>query len=54
MIKRYQKGSRMSHAVSCGDLVYIAGEVANDRKAGIEARLADADLRVEMTAVAAL
>ena len=36
MIQRYQKGSRMSQAVSYGGLVYIAGQVAENRKAGIE------------------
>ncbi len=40
MIQRYQKGSRMSQAVS-GGLVYIAGQVANDRKAGIEVQTSD-------------
>ncbi|MDR3373330.1 MAG: RidA family protein [Ancalomicrobiaceae bacterium] len=32
----YQKGPRMSQAVSHGGLVYVAGQVADDRKAGIE------------------
>jgi enamine deaminase RidA (YjgF/YER057c/UK114 family) len=36
MITRYQKGSRMSQAVSYGGLVYIAGQVADDRDAGVE------------------
>ena len=30
MIQRYQKGSRMSQAVSYGGLVYIAGQVAEN------------------------
>lgn len=41
MIMRYQKGSRMSQAVSYGGLVHIAGQVANDRKAGIEEQTRD-------------
>ena len=41
MIQRSQKGSRMSQAVSHGGLVYIAGQVAEDRKAGIEAQTGD-------------
>ncbi|MDR3495035.1 MAG: RidA family protein [Ancalomicrobiaceae bacterium] len=32
----YQKGPRMSQAVSHGGFVYVAGQVADDRKAGIE------------------
>ncbi len=36
MITRYQKGPRMSQAVSHGGLVYIAGQVADDRDAGVE------------------
>ncbi|MBR1152050.1 MULTISPECIES: RidA family protein [unclassified Bradyrhizobium] len=114
MIERYLVGPRMSQAVVCAGMVHIAGQVADDRKAGIvsqtsqvlgkieallkqagsdrsrlvavnvflphitdfeamnsvwdawidpanpparacvEARLADPDLRVEMTAVAAV
>lgn len=38
MIKHYQSGSRMSQAVVHGGCVYIAGQVADDRKAGIEAQ----------------
>ncbi|AOF89455.1 MULTISPECIES: RidA family protein [Rhizobiaceae] len=41
MIQRYQKGSRMSQAVSFGGLVYIAGQVAEDRKAAIEDQTRD-------------
>lgn len=41
MIMRYQKGSRMSQAVAYGGLVHIAGQVPDDRKAGIEAQTAD-------------
>ncbi|MET3970854.1 enamine deaminase RidA (YjgF/YER057c/UK114 family) [Bradyrhizobium sp. S3.9.1] len=35
MIKRYVVGSRMSQAVAAGGMVHIAGQVADDRKAGI-------------------
>ena len=41
MIMRYQKGSRMSQAVSHGGVVYIAGQVAENRKAGIEDQTRD-------------
>ena len=41
MIQRYQKGSRMSQAVSYGGLVYIAGQVAENRKADIEEQTRD-------------
>jgi len=47
MIQRYQKGSRMSQAVSYGGLVYIAGQVANDRKAGIEAQTGDVLAKID-------
>ncbi|MBO0904995.1 RidA family protein [Jiella sonneratiae] len=36
MITRYQKGARMSQAVSYGGLVYIAGQVAADPAAGLK------------------
>jgi enamine deaminase RidA (YjgF/YER057c/UK114 family) len=41
MIQRYQKGLRMSQAVSYGGLVYISGLVADDRAAGIESQTRD-------------
>lgn len=41
MIMRYQKGSRMSQAVSYGGLVHIAGQVPDDRKASIEDQTAE-------------
>jgi len=41
MIQRYQKGSRMSQAVSYGGLVYIAGQVAENRKADIKDQTRD-------------
>ncbi|MDB5522464.1 MAG: hypothetical protein JWM58_227 [Rhizobium sp.] len=47
MIKRYEKGTRMSQAVSYGGLVYIAGQVANDRKAGLEGQVSDVLAKIE-------
>lgn len=47
MIMRYQKGSRMSQAVSYGGLVYIAGQVANDRKACIEGQTGDVLAKID-------
>ncbi len=41
MIMRYQKGSRMSQAVSYGGMVHIAGQVAENRKASIEEQTRD-------------
>lgn len=38
MIERYQVGARMSQAVAAGSMVFIAGQVADDRKAGIESQ----------------
>ena len=38
MIERYLVGSRMIQAVVCAGMVHIAGQVADDRKAGIEGR----------------
>lgn len=36
MISRFQTGPRMSQAVVHGDTVYIAGQVADDRKASLK------------------
>lgn len=47
MIMRYQKGSRMSQAVSYGGLVYIAGQVPNDRKASIEDQTRDVLAKID-------
>lgn len=47
MIQRYQKGSRMSQAVSYGGLVYIAGQVADNRKADIEEQTRDVLAKIE-------
>ena len=41
MIMRYKKGSRMSQAVAHSGLVHISGQVAEERKAGIEDQTAD-------------
>ncbi len=41
MIKRYQTGPRMSQAVSAAGLLYVAGQVAGDRKAGIAEQTRD-------------
>ncbi len=58
MIAHHKAGPRMSQAVTHNGVVTIAGQVADDRKADIEGQtrdaLADPDLRVEMTAIAAL
>jgi enamine deaminase RidA (YjgF/YER057c/UK114 family) len=47
MISRYQKGSRMSQAVVHSGVVYIAGQVPNDRKAGIEDQTADVLAKID-------
>lgn len=47
MIKYYQSGPRMSQAVAYGGLVHIAGQVANDRKAGIEGQTRDVLAKIE-------
>ena len=36
MLRRIQAGPRMSQAVIQGDTVYIAGQVADDRKSSLE------------------
>ncbi|HVX98679.1 MAG TPA: RidA family protein [Pseudorhodoplanes sp.] len=36
MIRRFQSGARMSQAVVVNGIVYVSGQVADDRKAGIE------------------
>lgn len=47
MISHYQKGSRMSQAVVHSGVVHIAGQVANDRKAGIEEQTADVLAKID-------
>ncbi|MCW6510937.1 RidA family protein [Lichenifustis flavocetrariae] len=46
-IKRFDVGSRMSQAVSAGGFVYVAGQVADDRKAGIEAQTRDVLAKID-------
>ena len=41
MIERYQKGPRMSQAVVHAGTVYIAGQVASNRKGSIEEQTLD-------------
>lgn len=40
-MKHYKVGPRMSQAVACNGTVYIAGQVANNRKASIEEQTRD-------------
>jgi enamine deaminase RidA (YjgF/YER057c/UK114 family) len=47
MIQRIQAGSRMSQAVVHNGLVYIAGQVANDPKAGIEGQTRDVLAKID-------
>ncbi|TAM99692.1 MAG: RidA family protein [Rhizobiaceae bacterium] len=41
MTDYYRSGPRMSQAVAHGGLLYIAGQVAEDRKGGVEAQTRD-------------
>lgn len=47
MIKYFQSGTRMSQAVVHGGLVHIAGQVADNRKAGIEGQTADVLAKID-------
>jgi enamine deaminase RidA (YjgF/YER057c/UK114 family) len=47
MIKYFQSGTRMSQAVVYGGLVHIAGQVADNRKAGIEGQTADVLAKID-------
>lgn len=47
MIKHIQSGTRMSQAVVYGGLVHIAGQVANDRKAGLEGQTQDVLAKID-------
>jgi enamine deaminase RidA (YjgF/YER057c/UK114 family) len=47
MIKYYRSGPRMSQAVAYGGMVHIAGQVADDRKAGIEGQTRDVLAKIE-------
>jgi enamine deaminase RidA (YjgF/YER057c/UK114 family) len=53
MIKYFQSGPRMSQAVAYGGLVHIAGQVADDRKAGIEEQTRDVLSKIESLLVEA-
>jgi enamine deaminase RidA (YjgF/YER057c/UK114 family) len=48
MIKRYQVGSRMSQAVAAGGLLYVAGQVADARKASLEEQTHDVLGKIEV------
>jgi enamine deaminase RidA (YjgF/YER057c/UK114 family) len=47
MITRYQKGSRMSQAVSHGGVVYVAGQVATDGRGTIEDQTRDVLAKID-------
>jgi enamine deaminase RidA (YjgF/YER057c/UK114 family) len=47
MIKRFEVGPRMSQAVVYGGAVHIAGQVADDRKAGIESQTAQVLAKID-------
>jgi enamine deaminase RidA (YjgF/YER057c/UK114 family) len=47
MIQRHQAGSRMSQAVTANGFVFIAGQVANNRKAGIEEQTRDVLAKID-------
>jgi enamine deaminase RidA (YjgF/YER057c/UK114 family) len=47
MIQRIQAGTRMSQAVVHNGLVYIAGQVADDPKAGIEGQTRDVLAKID-------
>ena len=47
MIKRFSVGPRMSQAVVCAGMVHIAGQVAEDRKAGIVAQTASVLAKID-------
>ena len=46
-IKRFDVGSRMSQAVAANGFVYVAGQVADDRKAGIEGQTRDVLAKID-------
>lgn len=47
MIKRFQAGARMSQAVAAGGLLYVAGQVADARKAGIADQTRDVLAKID-------
>ena len=53
MIKRYGAGKRMSQAVAAGGLLYVAGQVADGRKAGIEDQTRDVLSKIDALLAAA-
>ena len=54
MIKRLKEGKRLSMATIHGGLVYLAGQVPDDLSVGVEARLANPSIRVEIAVIAAI
>jgi enamine deaminase RidA (YjgF/YER057c/UK114 family) len=47
MMKHYQVGPRMAQAVTYNGAVHIAGQVADNRKAGIEAQTRDVLAKID-------
>jgi enamine deaminase RidA (YjgF/YER057c/UK114 family) len=47
MIKRYKAGSRMAQAVAYGGALHIAGQVADNRKAGIADQVRDVLTKID-------
>jgi enamine deaminase RidA (YjgF/YER057c/UK114 family) len=47
MIQRYRAGGRMSQAVSANGFVFLAGQVAEDREAGIAGQTRDVLAKVD-------
>jgi enamine deaminase RidA (YjgF/YER057c/UK114 family) len=47
MIKRYKASSRMAQAVTYGGAVHIAGQVADNRKAGISDQTRDVLAKID-------
>ncbi|MDQ2080426.1 RidA family protein [Xanthobacteraceae bacterium Astr-EGSB] len=47
MIKRFDVGPRMSQAVVYGGAVHISGQVADDRKAGVESQTAQVLAKID-------
>ena len=47
MIERFQVGTRMSQAVAAGGMVYVAGQVADAREAGIEDQTSDVLAKID-------
>lgn len=47
MLKHYQRGPRMSQAVAFGGALHIAGQVADNRKAGIAEQTRDVLAKIE-------